>query len=363
MKIVSLIVGFGPGGAENLVTGLSAEFVAAGHESVVAALANGLDLGTDPAGEEEMAERIRRGGGEVRRLSLRRRRDPIAGSRALRRLLRETRPDILHVHTPMALLYALASWWSGPVVYTHHNTRFERFRRLVPLFDRVVSHYVAISPALDTLLRARVSRPVTLIRNGVPLQDGDRASERGDRDGLSLLAVGTVRREKDYPNLLTAVAGARARLERRHGAVRLTIAGEGPEESAVAAKVRELQLDDCVRLAGNVATVAPLLGDADMFVSGSVSEGLPIALLEAAAAGLPIVATNVGSVAAVVRDGVNGRLVPPSDPGALADALVDAAGDPARLADWSAASRAIASEFSIEKCARQHLALYQRLLA
>ena len=362
MRIASLIVGFGPGGAENLVAGLSAEFVRAGHGSTVAAVSDGADIGTDPAGEAEMVGRIRAGGGEARRLSVRRRADPVAGSRALRRLVREARPDILHVHTPVALLHAQWPRPDVPIVYTHHNTRIGRIRRLVPLFDRVVSEYVAIGPALDALLRERVRRPVTLIPNGVPLSAGDEPRPSAERGGLALLAVGSLTAKKDYPNLLAALALARDRLEAAHGAVRLTVAGEGPEQAAVEARVRELGLGDHVRLPGNVASVAPLLADADLFVSGASSEGLPIAMLEAAAAGLPLVATDVGSVGAVVRDGVNGRLVPPSDPAALADALVDAAGDPARLADWSTASRRIARGFSIDECARRHLDLYRRVL-
>lgn len=359
MNIASLIVGFGPGGAENLVTGLSAEFVRAGHRSIVAAVADGRDIDTDLAGEEEMVERIRAGGGETRRLSIPRRRNPIAGSRALRRMVRQVRPDILHVHTPIALLYAQLPRLGVPIVYTHHNTRIGRIRWLVPLFDRVVSQYVAISPALDTLLHDHVARPVTLIPNGVPLPQGSDTRPTNRGDGLSLLAVGTLREPKDYPNLLAALALARDRLEAAHGTVRLTIAGEGSEQAAVEARVRELGLAGCVHLLGNVAAVAPLFADADLFVSGAIREGLPIAMLEAAAAGLPLVATDVGSVASVVRDGVNGRLAPPSDPTSLADALVDATGNRDRLHVWSTASRRVAEEFSIAECARRHLQLYE----
>lgn len=363
MRIASVVVSLGAGGAESLVVNLGREFAGAGHQSAIVTLSDARTLGADPEFERVAGERAKSGGVTVEPMALADRRNLVAGTLALRRFVRRTRPDILHVHTPIALLYAQWPRLGLPIVYTHHNTRLGRMRRLVPLFDRVVSEYVAISPALDTLLRRYVRQPVTLIPNGVPLPQVGKSAVRGEDGALSLLAVGSLRTEKDYPNLLAAFAMVRRQLEGTHGRVRFTIAGAGPEQALIAALVEELGLGDCVRLAGNVASVGPLLDAADLFVSGAISEGLPIAMLEAAAAGLPLVATDVGGVAEVVRDGVNGRLVPPSDPQALADAIVDAAADRDRLRRWSAASRAVAHEFSITKCAREHLDLYRRLLA
>ena len=362
VRIASVVVSLGAGGAENLAVNLGREFARAGHEPVLLTLTDARSLGADPEFGRVAGERAAAGGVAVETLALGERRNPVTGTLALRRLVRRIRPDILHVHTPVALLFAQWPRLGVPIVYTHHNTRLARMRRLVPLFDRVVSHYVAISPALETLLRRLVRGPITQIRNGVPLEDAAGYRRAAERNGLSLLAVGSLTPKKDYRNLIDAVGLARERLERAHGRVRLTVAGEGPEQAMVAERVRALGLDPCVDLAGNVASVGPLLDAADLFVSGAISEGLPIAMLEAAAAGLPLVATDIGGVGEVVRDGVNGRLVAPSDPSALADAIVDAAADRDRLSRWSAASRAVAQEFSIEPCARDHLALYDRVL-
>lgn len=362
MRIASVIVSLAAGGAENLVANLATEFVKAGHEACVIALSNADQLAADPAYEAALAERVQTGGATVERLALANRRNLVSGSLALRRSIVREKPDILHIHTPIALLYAQWPKLDVPIVYTHHNTRLSRLAPLRPLFDRVVDRYVAIGGALETLLLATVRGPVTQIRNGVPLPATDCPNQRIYGPDLSMVAVGSLRASKDYINLVRGLRMALGTLQDRFGSVHLTIAGEGPERAAVQAECERLGLEDIVSFAGNVAVIPPLLESANLFVSGAKSEGLPIAMLEAAASGLPIVATDVGSVASVVRDGVNGRLVPPSDPAALAEALVAAASDADRLRTWSLASRQVAEEFSISACARQHLALYETLL-
>lgn len=362
MRIASVIVCFGPGGAENLATALHREYLCAGHASHVIAVADGIDIGTDPAGEADMVSRIQNAGGSAERLSVRDRHNVVAGTLSLRKAVRRLKPDILHIHTPIALLYAQWPKPDVPIVYTHHNIRLSRLAPLRPLFDRVVDRYVAIGDALETLLRATVRGPVTQIRNGVPPPATQCQNQRIFGPNLSMVAVGSLTAKKDHINLLRALRMALGTLQDRFGSVHLTIAGEGPERAAVQAECERLALGDIVFFAGNVAVIPPLLESANLFVSGAKSEGLPIAMLEAAASGLPIVATDVGSVASVVRDGINGRLAPPSDPAALAKALVSATSDAERLRTWSLASRLVAEEFSISGCARQHLALYQTLL-
>jgi glycosyltransferase involved in cell wall biosynthesis len=110
---------------------------------------------------------------------------------------------------------------------------------------------------------------------------------------------------------------------RRHPAARLLIAGDGPQRQAIQDDISARGLDHAVRLLGFRRDVAALLSAADLFVSASVSEGSPVAVLEAMAHGLPVVATSVGDVPAVVSP-AGGLVVPAGSPVSLATAISDA---------------------------------------
>ena len=117
--------------------------------------------------------------------------------------------------------------------------------------------------------------------------------------------------KKDYATLLRAFA-------KQRGAV-LLIAGEGPQEAGLRALARELAVD--ARFLGRVDDMPALMNAADALVLSSVVEGLPMALLEAAASGLPAVATDAGGVREAILDGHTGFITPPRDPAALAEAM------------------------------------------
>jgi glycosyltransferase involved in cell wall biosynthesis len=146
----------------------------------------------------------------------------------------------------------------------------------------------------------------------------------------------------------------------------LAIAGRGPEEGALRRCARELGLAHDVAFVGAVddESRARLLGNADIFVLASHSEGLPYALLEAMAAGVPVIATPVGAVPDVVADTVHGLLVAPGDARGIARALMQLADNHELLARMGAACRTrIAAAYSIERLADDFGQLYAELLA
>lgn len=142
-------------------------------------------------------------------------------------------------------------------------------------------------------------------------------------DEVLALTVGNLRSNKDYPNLLTAAKQARADFPR----LRFAAVGQGPLKEALTAFHEKLGLGGGFQLLGYRRDVPELMAAADIFVMGSAHEGLPVAIMEAFAAGLPVVATSVGGVPQQVREGVEGLLVPPGHPEALAAALVRVAAD------------------------------------
>lgn len=284
------------------------------------------------------------------------------------RLFRRVRPQIVHANSSKAgFLGRLAAVAAGvPVrVFTAHGWAFKAHDGLAAAAylwaDRLMSPLTTTTicvaeSELRAGLRARTCRAArtVVIRNGVAL--GPPPPRRPKRPGapVELLSVGRLRAPKDFTTLVRAVAALAP------GSVRLRIAGDGPDRAEVADEVAQLGLDGAVELLGARDDVADLLAGADAFVLSTDSEGLPMSVLEAMAAGLPVVASAVGGVPELVRDGETGALVPPRDPNALAAAIAGLAADAdlrARLGD--AARRRAEREFALPTFQRAHLDVYR----
>jgi glycosyltransferase involved in cell wall biosynthesis len=172
--------------------------------------------------------------------------------------------------------------------------------------------------------------------------------------------VGTLRTVKGHDVLIDAAPAVLA----RHPGVRFDVIGGGPLLDTLRARASSRGVADAFTFFGHREDVRERLADADAVVLPSRSEGLPNAILEAMAAGRPVVASAVGGVPDVVTDGVTGLLVPPEDPAALAAALTRLADDPA-LADRMgvAARRAAETDFSFERMVDACERLYVEELA
>ena len=174
--------------------------------------------------------------------------------------------------------------------------------------------------------------------------------------------VGRLAAVKGVPLLLEAMD----RVCAARPAARLVLAGDGPERAAIEAAARDLpHLGGAVRFTGYLsqAEIAELLGTASMLVLPSFAEGVPVVLMEAMAAGKPVVATQVGGVAELVRDGASGRIVPPGDADALHDAIIALLDDPgARARMGRAGRRTVTEAFATEAEAARLGALFDHAL-
>jgi glycosyltransferase involved in cell wall biosynthesis len=142
------------------------------------------------------------------------------------------------------------------------------------------------------------------------------------------------------------------------------IAGDGPERAMLEALIQDLGLRDAVELVGELDDIPSLLAESDCFVLSSTSEGMPISILEAMAAGLPVVASDVGGVHELVTEGKTGYLVPPGDATALAAALQQVLRNPGLRAELGACARStVESEFTVSRVQREHATLYRELAA
>jgi glycosyltransferase involved in cell wall biosynthesis len=181
---------------------------------------------------------------------------------------------------------------------------------------------------------------------------------RHDGDPPLVVAVGRLAAPKDALTLVRALGQARAHR------FRALLVGDGPDRLAVEAELTALGLDHAVALAGSRRDVPELLARADVFVLSSRSEGAPISILEAMAAGVPVVASDVGGVGELVADGETGLLVPSADPARLSEALRRLLADPELRRRLGAAGRARARErFDLPAFRAAHLELYARELA
>ncbi len=176
------------------------------------------------------------------------------------------------------------------------------------------------------------------------------------------IVVGTVanfRAQKDYPNLLET---ARLLIDRGWKG-RIVAVGQGPLEAEMRALHERLDLGDRVLLLGQRSDAVRVMAACDIFTMASDNEGLPVALMEALALGLPVAATAVGGIPDAVTDGVEGFLVAPKQPSALADAIIALTDDPELRARMAAAALVAGDRFDIRIAVARIETLYRELVA
>jgi glycosyltransferase involved in cell wall biosynthesis len=362
MRICSIITSFTSGGAEVLVGTLAQAFVAAGHDAMILSLSNAVDVGNSGESERAIMTGLRGQDVAAGSLGLTNRNDWIRGGRALRHVLNEFRPDVIHAHTARALPLIALSGSRASVVLTHHNSRLPFPAWLFRLFDWSVGGYVAISDECEALIGRHARRPIRKIMNAAGAHFLAGAPRDAPATNPVILAVGTVSVQKDYQTLIRAARPLADRLSAQGRRPRFRIAGGGPMLSDLHDLVAREGATGFVEVLGVRNDVDTLMRDADMFVNSSLWEGFSIAMIEATMSGLPIVATDVAGNREMVLPGANGYLVPPSDPVALADAIAETVSDVARYALLSCGALMSAGRFSIETCAQLHLSLYQDLV-
>lgn len=302
---------------------------------------------------------------------------------ALFRLFREHRPDVVHTRNLAALETTLPAWLAGVPVRIHGEHGWDvtdpdgtnpKYRLLRRLHRPFVSHYIALSGGLESYLREAIgvpARKVTRICNGVDLSRfAPRGGQRGAMEGSpfndpGLYVFGTVGRlqaVKDQMNLLRAFVQLLRREPVLAQRARLVLVGDGPTRAGLEAEIARERVQDHVWLAGERDDVPNVMRSFDCFVLPSRAEGISNTILEAMAAGLPVVATAVGGNGELVIDGETGSLVPSQDAGALADALKIYLSRPElAIAQGRAGRRRVEEKFSLDGMVGQYAGLYQSL--
>ena len=276
-------------------------------------------------------------------------------------LFRRWRPAVIHTHDHRSLFYAVPSarlTRVPRVVHTCHGRDVRATSRQVATarqLSRLVDRYVCVSQEVKAQCRELgITGPrVCTILNGIDL---DRFPYNGPCPHGPVVTVARLSPEKDVANLVRATAIAARQVDD----LRVEVAGGGSCLDDLKSLAAELGVAERVNFLGEVRDVPALLGRARMFVLPSLSEGIPLTVLEAMARGLPVVATRVGGLPEVVDHGVTGLLIPPADPAALAGAILEIWTDPDRCAQMGHAGRQCVEErFDVRRMLGQYEALYR----
>ena len=359
--IALLIESDGPGGAERVVATLATTLRQAGHRVLVVLPANG---------DGWLEAQLRRSPGVSIAYFRLPRPVSIGAARQITGLVREFGAQLVHSHEFTMAVYGAVAARSAriPQLVTMHGSRYYAHRLRRRMAMRWVlrrSSLVTVSANLAEHLSSDLGIPrsgIEIVANGVELRSGRREALRtelalGSSDTL-LLAVGNLYPVKGHRYLIEAVAQIAARRSNVH----LAIAGRGGEMSSLRTQAAAAGLDGRVHFLGLRNDVPDLLAAADLFIHPSLSEGLPIAVLEAMGAGRPIVATAVGDVPAALGGGEAGVIVGPADTNALARAIEGLLSDPerAQLIQKRAHTRAT-DQYGVSRMVASYEQIYARL--
>ncbi|MBS0377864.1 MAG: glycosyltransferase [Proteobacteria bacterium] len=372
MRILHLIHSEGVYGAERILLYLAREQQERGDSPVVGSM---RDPGTPPTEFERRAQAY---GVPVEPLRIVPRPSPSAVA-ALLGCARAHGADVIHSHGYKGniLLGALPRGRRGPMISTLHGwtgaPRFSAlwvYERLDRLALRRMDAVVAVGPHMRELSSLRSLKPghLRVIENGIPsldrrLQDLRRLGAPPVPEALvglassrpTLVAIGRLSAEKGFGALIEAFAVARTECP---GAAALVIVGDGPERPALQRLIEQLGLQSDVLLPGYVEGSDRLLENARGFVMSSITEGMPLVLLEALQWRVPILATAVGSIPEVLAGVPNGNLIPASSKPALV------AGLQAMIMQTPPSNAGVAADparYSSARMAREYATVYESI--
>ena len=369
-RVLIVLNDLATGGAQRVAVSQAAWLAADGYDVHVASLER------LPAGA--MIAECRRLGVPTHLLRGRGEPELLAAAR-LEALVRGIRPDVVHTHMAVAGVVGrgCARRHGVPhLVTTLHNLTDWQERAWHPLrfLDRKSLRWCDGIAAASEAIRAAMERwdaglaaRTRVVYNGVEVDSfaRDAGSRATARESLGVEAaacvIGTVarlERRKGIDLLIGAFAAAHAAAP----ALRLLVVGDGPEREALAACARERGVERAVRFVGEQRDVRPWLAAMDVFAAPSRTEGLGIALIEAMAAGLPVLASRVGGIPEVIGSCLCGELLPPEAGSAWRDAMLKLAADPGARAALGATASLRARAFSVEASRDALCALYREVL-
>lgn len=294
----------------------------------------------------------------------------------LRSLIKSEKIDIVQTHLIHAsLIGGIVGKLSGDhkTIITQHYTEkcldkvFQKTidRTALKMADRIIA--VSSAVKADLLEKGVKENKIRVIHNGIDIEDFDRKAEIKNclfsdlkKQGKYIIgAVGNLHKRKDYSNLIRAMAEVVKRFPDTH----LVIIGEGTERPILEKLIEKNDLENNITLVGFQANVSALIKHFDLYVHPAKSEPFGIAILEAMATSKCVIASKVEGVVDIIENGINGFLVPPQDPQAMAKLICKAIENPKQTAEiGQKARKRVEDSFGIENTVKGYQDLYQEII-
>jgi glycosyltransferase involved in cell wall biosynthesis len=364
MKILHIISSGGMYGAEAVILNISRSLNEGPHQSILGVFSNTAQPNL------QLHERALQEGIQSHLISCNGQVDRSVPTR-IRELVHQTGANVVHAHGYKADVYAYLAMKRSPtplVATSHGWIDNDLAMRLYGALDRfVLKNYAAVVAVSEEvkqrLLTAGVRKDrVHLIWNGIDLRpfigpERPHQDQSGKNCALNVGLAGRLSPEKGIDLFLRAAANVLRELP----LTQFLIAGDGPDRATLEALIHELGIEKNAFLLGRNDDMPSFYASLDLLVSSSRQEGLPMALLEGMASGVPLVATAVGAVPNVVHNNQTGILLPAEDVKALTAAIVKLLSEPASRKTYGTAARdLIRSEYSAERMMAEYLHLYHQ---
>lgn len=297
------------------------------------------------------------------------------------RLIRQLKPDVVHTHTAKAgFVGRVAAWLAGVpvIVHTFHGHVFQGYfsprttqvfllieRLTARMSDTVITLTEGLRRELADEYHVTKASHITVLPLGLDLapfaaverKNGAFRQQYGIPAHAPLIGiVGRLVPVKNHDLFLRAAALVRAQMPDAH----FVVVGDGERRAEIEALARQLGLDSALTFTGWIRDVAPIYADLDALVISSVNEGTPVSVIEALAAGCPVVATSVGGLPDLLDRGVLGALVPSNDANALAEATLSVIRTPPAA---EATKALMLNRYGIDRLVQDLDSLYRGLLA
>ncbi|VAX34860.1 hypothetical protein MNBD_UNCLBAC01-1102 [hydrothermal vent metagenome] len=361
MKILQVVLSLKCGGLEKLVIHLSEKLKERGHYVEIVCLGQKGELGEEAERKGIFVTSLNKNDGVDLKLLWR-----------LKKIIKEKEIDLLHTHNMSPLIYGslVARWVGIKMVNTRHGRASHKTYRFI---WNLTSRVVAISDDARTELLQHnfiEENKVKVIYNAINLSDFEFIKNIQFKtqvwhdfglqsDSLLIGIVARLSIEKDHKTLIKAFQ----RIAESSMDVKLLIIGDGQLKENLKSLVKKLNIENKVKFLGFRKDIPELINILDLFVLSSTMEGVSLTLLEAMAAGKPVIATNVGGNPEVVVDGDTGLLVPSGDPKKMAEAIIKILSDKELAAQMGNAGRKrVEKFFSLEKMVDKYEKIYQEVI-
>ncbi|MFC5446780.1 glycosyltransferase [Paenibacillus aestuarii] len=280
--------------------------------------------------------------------------------------LRKFKPDVVHAHLRV-LPYLILPMIYEKVpkrFYTVHNLAHKDASGFMRMLLKFSFHFARVTPvAISDLCKKSISQVYSLpeekipcIYNGIDVESySNNQDEKNDKNGtFVLIATGRFYHQKNHLLMIDAFKEIHNKIPN----TQLVLLGDGEIRSELQERVRSYNLETSVIFKGLVSNVAEELGKSDIYIMSSNWEGLPLSVLEAMAAGLPIVSTKAGGVIDVIEDDVNGYLVDIGDKEGLVNSVLKLIHSPQKLVEMASNSKKMARKYDVSVCVKGHEELY-----